>query len=154
MTSQELMEEIHRICTLVAAVELEEREQLLIDEVNKLPDQHARDAIIAVVTVTVRFTKDTVEKKMAVWEKITLGIAGATSLVVLLVIAIVFPQPTAFQVFIFRTILAFAGAAAAAVIPGALHVEGTVKNLTIRAGGAIAVFVIIYLLNPPALLHH
>jgi hypothetical protein len=58
------------------------------------------------------------------------------------------PQPTAPQWFVFRVILALAAAGIGAVVPGFISVN--VKPY-VRAGGAIALFVVIYLLNPPSL---
>ncbi len=53
--------------------------------------------------------------------------------------------------FIFRVILALAGAGVGAIFPGFLEFESNMKEIVIRAGGALAVFTIIYLLNPPKL---
>jgi hypothetical protein len=65
--------------------------------------------------------------------------------VALLVLAIAFPNPTPFQYNVFRIILALAAAGFAATIPGFISVEiGT----WLRAGGALAVFAIVYFYNP------
>lgn len=80
-------------------------------------------------------------------EKFAAFFCGAVFVVVLLVIAMFFPQPTAFQYLIFRVVLALAAAGVAAVIPGFLNV----KFPYVRAGGALAVFVIVYYVNPAAL---
>lgn len=56
-------------------------------------------------------------------------------------------RPTQLQYFVLRVVLALAGAGAAAVIPGLLKVE---LSRGIRAGGALAIFVVIYFANPPA----
>jgi hypothetical protein len=71
---------------------------------------------------------------------------------VLLVLALCFPQPTAFQYMVFRITLALAAAGVAGIIPGMIRL--TVKPgtaLLIHAGGALAVFVMVYLLAPAAL---
>jgi len=73
---------------------------------------------------------------------------GVAFVVVMLVIAVLFPRPTVFQVFVFRVVLALAAAGVAAMIPGFLNVE---LGNAIRAGGAIAVFIVIYFLNPASL---
>jgi hypothetical protein len=70
---------------------------------------------------------------------------GAVFVVVMLVLAVLFPEPTPFQYEVFKIVLAIAVAGVAAMIPGFLNVE--VGNV-IRAGGAIAVFVIIYFFSP------
>jgi tetratricopeptide (TPR) repeat protein len=67
---------------------------------------------------------------------------------VLLLIAYVTPSPTDFQIFVYRTIMALAAAGIGAIIPGFLFVQ--ISNY-VRAGGAIACFVIVYLINPPSL---
>ena len=85
------------------------------------------------------------------WEKITAFLFGAIFLATFLVIAIIFPNPTPFQYTIFRIILSLACAGVAAVIPGFLSVRTDNLRIVIRAGGAIAVFVIVYLLNPAQL---
>lgn len=76
-------------------------------------------------------------------------IFGVTFIVTLIVLAIAFPKPTSFQYGTFRIILALAAAGVAAMIPGfiSLEVNPTV-GLLIRAGGALAVFVIVFFFNP------
>jgi hypothetical protein len=54
-------------------------------------------------------------------------------------------------IWIFRVILALSGAAFAAVLTGFLGVEGTLNKWTFRAGGPLAVFLLLYRVNPPNL---
>jgi HEAT repeat protein len=56
--------------------------------------------------------------------------------------------------FIFRVVLSLAGAAFAAILPGFLNIQVKVLSIAIQAGGALAVFVVIYRINPPELLAH
>jgi hypothetical protein len=70
---------------------------------------------------------------------------GAVFVVAMLVLAIAFPNPTPFQYTVFRIVLALAIAGVAAMIPGFLEVEISGR---IRAGGALAFFVIVYFYNP------
>ncbi|WP_421183360.1 hypothetical protein [Aeromonas dhakensis] len=70
---------------------------------------------------------------------------GVFFVVVLLVISFVQPNPSSFQYTIFRTILALAGAGAVAVFPGFIEVK---FGNWLRAGGALAVFVVLYFYNP------
>ncbi|MGQ0505218.1 MAG: hypothetical protein ACT4TC_07835 [Myxococcaceae bacterium] len=56
-------------------------------------------------------------------------------------------RPSDIQYFVMRVVLALGAAGAAAVIPGLLRVE---LSRGIRAGGALAVFVVIYFANPPS----
>jgi len=73
---------------------------------------------------------------------------GATFVVVILIIALAFPYPTAFQLFTFKVVLALAAGGVAAMIPG--FIEAKIPN-AIRAGGALAVFVVVYFFNPAEL---
>jgi len=87
------------------------------------------------------------------WEKLTMGGAACVFILLLLAIGVWFKDFTPQSFFIFRTVLALVGAAFAAVfIPGLLQVQGKVKKFTISAVGAMGVFVIIYLINPPELM--
>lgn len=85
------------------------------------------------------------------WEKITAFVFGVIFVTTLLVLAVAFPNPTPFQYTIFRIVLSLACAGIAAVIPGFLSVRTDKLGIAIRAGGAIAVFVIVYLFNPAQL---
>lgn len=86
--------------------------------------------------------------KPIAWQIITAFAFGVIFLGVILLIAIKIPQPSEFQIFVFRITVALAGAGVAAIIPGFLFVG--VKGI-VRAGGALAVFLIVYWFNPPAL---
>lgn len=86
------------------------------------------------------------------WEKIVASVFGVSFIIVMLYIAISFPNPTDFQIFIFRVVLALSASGIGAVIPGFINLEMTKEKLMlVRAGGAIALFLLIYLINPPAL---
>jgi hypothetical protein len=87
------------------------------------------------------------------WEKILVFIFGLTFVIVLLLVALAVPNPTDFQLFVFRIVLALAAAGVAALIPGFLNIESKTALYAVRAGGALGVFLLIYLVNPPALLH-
>ncbi|WYD80496.1 MAG: DUF1566 domain-containing protein [Candidatus Electrothrix gigas] len=79
-------------------------------------------------------------------------IFGLCFVAALLVLAIWFPNPTAFQYTVFRITLALAAAGIAGVIPGMIRLKMQPgAMLMIHAGGALAVFVIVYLLAPAAL---
>lgn len=92
-------------------------------------------------TATPRPEPATSDKKVAT----AFGIAGV---IVMLILAIFFPRPTAFQYTVFRIILALAGAGVGATIPGLLDVN---VSGAIRASGAIGVFVIVYFFSPARL---
>lgn len=82
------------------------------------------------------------------WELVASFTFGVTFLTTMLVIAILIPRPTDPQMLIFRIVASVAVAGIGAVIPGFLIV-----NIPpyVRAGGALALFVIVYMINPPAL---
>jgi hypothetical protein len=81
-------------------------------------------------------------------EKLVAVLFGTAFLVALLVLAIVFPQPTTFQYTVFRIVLAVSAAGFVSMTPGFLEVK--VSNW-LRAGGALAVFAVIYFFSPAAL---
>lgn len=70
---------------------------------------------------------------------------GVFFVIVLIVIAFMKPDPSTFQHTIFRTVLAIAGAATVAVFPGFIEVK---LGNWLRAGGALAVFVVLYFWIP------
>lgn len=80
---------------------------------------------------------------------------GVLFVIVLLVLAIVFPKPTSFQYSVFRIVLSIAAAGVAAMIPGFINIElESTVGLIVRAGGALAVFVIVFFFNPARLAVH
>ncbi len=50
---------------------------------------------------------------------------------------------------IFRVVLALAAAGFAVVLPGFLQIEGQILSISIRAAGSLAVFLVVYRVNPP-----
>ncbi len=86
-------------------------------------------------------------------EKSIMFVTVVVFMLILLLIGIWNQNYTPQGFFILRVILGIIAAAFAAIaIPGFLSVEARFKRFTISAIGAIGVFVIIYLLNPPTLL--
>ena len=82
-------------------------------------------------------------------QAITAAIFGLIFIITLIVLSIIFPNPTDFQYIIFRIILALAAAGAAAMIPGFMHTEfNPTTGVVIRASGAMAVFAIVFFFNP------
>jgi hypothetical protein len=71
--------------------------------------------------------------------------SGVVFLLVILGIAIFVPNPSEFAASVFWVVLALAGAGFSAFLPGALNVE---LPLGAKAGGALAVFLIIYFFGP------
>lgn len=89
---------------------------------------------------------------MPKWQQILSAATGIAFLITLLAIALFVPKPTEFQVLVFRTVLALAAGAFATIISGFIHVEAKWQQLTIRAGAGLAVFVLIFFVNPPKLI--
>ncbi len=79
-------------------------------------------------------------------EKLATFIFGVAFLAVMLGLALLVPNPSESQSFIFRVVAAAAAGGAVVFLPGAVNV--TIKP-SIRAGGAFAVFALVYAFNPP-----
>jgi hypothetical protein len=73
---------------------------------------------------------------------------GVVFVISLLVLAVFFPAPTSFQYLVFRTVLSLAAAGIASMIPGFLEIN---ISAWLRAGGALAVFAVVYFNNPAQL---
>jgi hypothetical protein len=82
------------------------------------------------------------------WQPVAGFTFGTVFCIALLVLAFVFPEPTPFQYTICRIILALAVAGVAALVPGFLHIS---LRGSVRAGGALGVFVIVYFFSPASL---
>ena len=91
---------------------------------------------------------------MPLWEKIAAVVIGVTFLITLLVLAVLVRNPTPFQIYVFRVVLSLAGGAFAALITGFIEITlPLLQRGMVRAGGGLAVFLLLYLSNPPALIH-
>ena len=86
------------------------------------------------------------------WQLVTGLAVGIMFSLIILGLVVFIPSPTPAQFFVFRGSFATALAAIAAIIPGLLNVESRFQDFSVRASGAIAVFVLVWLLNPPALI--
>ena len=73
---------------------------------------------------------------------------GVVFVLILVLIAVVLPQPPEFQQLVFRVVLALAASGIGALVPGFLTIR--YKNF-LRAGGALAVFAIVYFFSPATL---
>ena len=82
-------------------------------------------------------------------ERIAVFVFGVAFVSAILVLAVFFPDPTNFQYTVFRIVLALAAAGVAAFIPGFLHLQ---VNNWLRAGGAMAVFAIVFFFSPAQLM--
>lgn len=72
---------------------------------------------------------------------------GVLSLAAILAAILFVPCPTSAQFFVFRLILALGAAGIGSILPGFFHVE----SAGAKAGGALALFALVYLLNPAEL---
>ncbi|MDP8078975.1 hypothetical protein [Phocoenobacter skyensis] len=86
------------------------------------------------------------------WKTIVGLVIGVSFTILIILLAVVIPEPTKTQFFIFRGVFSISLSAISAIIPGLLNVESRYKKLSIRATGAIAIFIIVWLCNPPALI--
>lgn len=95
-----------------------------------------------------------VNRRYKDWQKVFMGVTAIVFMLILLAIG-VFMKPTDFNnfnIFLFRTVLAFvAGAFGAVFVPGLIKVEKTGAKFTITAAGAAAFVIVVYFFNPPAL---
>jgi hypothetical protein len=73
---------------------------------------------------------------------------GVVFVVVMLAIALFVPNPTPTQWFTFRVVLALAAAGVGALLPGLISVTA---GPYVKAGGALALFVLVYWFNPAKL---
>lgn len=82
-------------------------------------------------------------------DKLLAFVFGIVFILALLVIAIVMDSPSGSQQATFRVILALAAGGIGAVIPGLLDVKmDSGKHFSLRAAGALALFVIVFWFNP------
>lgn len=82
------------------------------------------------------------------WEILAAFVFGCVFLTVILIVAFFKPDPTPFEYTVYRIIIALAAAGVGAILPGFLDVR--FKNW-LRAGGALALFVIVYFFPPVAI---
>lgn len=87
-------------------------------------------------------------EKTAIWKEITAVVLAIIFLIFVSYLAVEIPHPSAFQTFIFRGIFSISLSLLAFLIPGFLKFE----SKYIKATGAIVIFIIVWLINPPSLL--
>jgi MFS family permease len=74
---------------------------------------------------------------------------GVVFILLLLVVVFIHPNPSPVQYLVIRVVLALAAAGVAAILPGTISTE---YPDWARAGGALAVFLIVFFVNPPEVL--
>jgi hypothetical protein len=87
------------------------------------------------------------------WQLITGLVVGIMFALIILFLVVFIPNPTPSQFFFFRGLFAISLAAVAVIIPGLLNVESRFNKFSVKASGAIAVFILVWMLNPPALIN-
>lgn len=147
MTPGELRAAVNGIHAALEKVPAEGRLDELKRLAAQLPDCESRDAAETLILTT----EHLVEADSNRWEKKAALGFGIVFIVVMLILAIFIPQPTRTQFFVFRVVLALAAAGIAWFIPGFIDVRIKLPKIFVRATGAIAVFVLVYLVNPPGL---
>jgi hypothetical protein len=76
-------------------------------------------------------------------------VVGVVAVIAILALVVIHPHPSPAQFNVFRTVIALGGAGFALSLTGFLTVEvGSSEKNYIRAGGTLAVFVILYLFSP------
>lgn len=128
--------------------------------VEYLPEEKAselRHKFVDSKLPTVGFDVKAVESTTRVpqWQIIT-GLAfGIIMVVVSIVIAIAIPEPTMYQQFVLRGAFAIAIAAITPIITGFMNVTAKINTkgtyFKVVAGGALAMFVLLWVVNPPKL---
>ena len=92
-------------------------------------------------------------KVMPSWVLIVSVASALVFIAVLLMLAVLIPHPSPFQMFVFRIVLALAAAAFGATIPGFFKIQLPLPSKgLLHAGGALGLFVLIFLVNPPELI--
>lgn len=85
---------------------------------------------------------------LAPWEKILGVFLGVAFITAIFAVVVINPTLTPDQYIFFKFILALAFAGVTGILGGYIQVEGKLKSLSIRAGGAIAVFVLVLTYTP------
>ena len=93
--------------------------------------------------------------KIPKWQLITGVILGVIGLIAIVSITMLIPNPTSWQTLVFRGVFAISLSLIAPIIPGFVHLTSKLRMrgayFVVVAGGSIAIFVLIWLINPPNL---
>lgn len=87
-------------------------------------------------------------KKTNILEKILGFSFGVIFVSVLLVLNVLIPDPNQTQYETFKIILALAAAGIGGILTGFIQIKGVFGKLALRAGGALALFLVIYFFSP------
>lgn len=93
------------------------------------------------------------KEKLPAWQLITCMVIGVILLLGMGAIALFVPTPTEFQGWVFRGIFALSLTCIIAGVPGFMKVKFRLSTLgqlmTTVAGGSLAIFVLVFMINPP-----
>ena len=148
-----LADHVAHILSVCAPVGHSVRLRCVIEQCGRLPEPPREAALLLVMS-----TKTMTEEKMAWTKQQQTFWVFTAAFFLIIVLALLVSSPTPYQFMMFRWFSAIACAGMGASIPGFLSVEIKAKlgkngTVGISALGAIAIFVIIYLINPPSLIH-
>lgn len=90
-------------------------------------------------------------EKRSQWREIVGVILGTIGMIAIIVLVLFNPELSEKQFLIVRGLFALCSAMLVILIPGALNVQSNWNKMSVKATGAIAVFIIIWMLNPPSL---
>jgi hypothetical protein len=144
-----LAAECDRLCARAAAVPIERRNRFIDQQIMALP---VTDVLKTALQNMMSVKEVTTRESMGSKEKVAGFAFGIAFVVVILVLAIFIPNPTPFQYLVFRVVLSLAAAGVGGVLSGFLTVVfGNTAKPWLQAGGGLAVFAVVYLVNPAKL---
>ncbi len=145
-----------RLCARAAAVPLSDRNRFVDEQIRAMEVSSvlklALQNMMSVREITTR-------EQMGAGEKYVTFSFGVVFVIVMLALAILVPNPTEFQYVVFRVVLSLAAAGVGGILSGFLTVTfGEAAKPWLQAGGGLAVFAVVYLVNPAKLVleaaHH
>ena len=89
-------------------------------------------------------------RKLPTYEVVIAIAFGLIALTTIFITSLFIPNPSQNQIFVFRLIISLGAAGVGAVLPGFLLIQGNWNKFAVRAGGALALFFLVYFFNPAA----
>jgi len=90
-------------------------------------------------------------RRLTTIEKLIMVIFVLVAATTIIVVAARFPNPSSFQYLVFRILLSSYAGIFGFILPGTIKIEGKYNGFAIRASGAVSLFILVYLCNPPIL---
>jgi len=155
MTITQAKAAIFKIAGELSALPESERAKAYEEKLEELPSD-VRELAAAFLTVSVVMgnpmnSSSKSSSSLPTWEKVCLYSGAAVMLGGMVIYSLFVVNPTPQQEFVFRLVCGLGAATLGAFLPGFLHIEGKLANFSLRAGGALGMFVLVYAVNPPAL---